>query len=493
MSTHAAAYDEIPYPTRARPWTHPDRLATLGTLFGMTPANPDRARVLELGCGDCSNLVGIAFHHPQARIVGVDYAAGPLQRGRAMAEYLGLHNLELHRADLLEYRPHEQFDYIIAHGLYSWVPEAVRTRIFEICRENLSEHGLGFISYNALPGWYFRMLVRDLMRYHTRELHNPAEKLTAAAEIAAWISGASPDDECGRVIREEVRHIAECDEHHIYHDDLAPIQEPIYLHEFIASAACHRLQYVADVDSVLGATAVGEGRKVQQFAGDNFVRGEQYLDFLHVRRFRQSLICHEGIALDRSLAAPPLQDMHVASSMPPGAEQPDGTQQFRLDANRTVTTNQPWAKHLLTTLAAAWPNTLPLAQFDGWQQHRDTILRLFAAEALRLRTAPIRAPRHAGDRPQVSALTRAEVAAGAMLATNPYHHMVDVSDPCLRELIPLLDGTRDRATLAAALTASVRTGRCQLDSSSGRDLESALPAQIEKALSTLGGSGLLAG
>jgi SAM-dependent methyltransferase len=494
MAGAATSYDEVAYPTRARGWTHPDRLAVIASLAGMTPAAPSQARVLEVGCGDGANLMGIAFHYPGARVAGFDLAAAPLERGRRLAARLGLRNLELRHADLLDFRPGEQFDYIIAHGVYSWVPEAVRARILQLCHDCLAPQGVAYISYNVLPGWYFRLPVRDLMLFHTGDIADPAAKLAASSDIAAWMAQSSPENDYGRVLRDEVRGLAECDAGHIYHDDLSPVNEPLYLHQFLAAAAGHGLQYVADADSLLAAALGSEATKAAPWAGDDMVRAEQYLDFLRLRRFRQSILCHEGVALDRRLASLKLQNLHAASSITAEPEQPDGTQRFRLHAGCAITTNQPFVKNLLTTLGAAWPSTRPLAEFTGWHENRENILMLFASDALRLRATPVSLPRLPGVRPQVSLLARAEVETGSPFATNPYHFMMDVREPFLRALLPLLDGTRDRAALISELAAAISSGRLSLGEDAPRDeeaLAAMLAAYLDKAFDGFGLSALL--
>src|ERR1041385_1997312 len=95
-------YDEVPHVTRPSNETHPDRLATVGTLFGMQPAPLTGCRVLEIGCGDGSNLIPMAFHLPGSRFVGVDLAAGAIARGQKVIEDLGLTNIMLVAADLRE-------------------------------------------------------------------------------------------------------------------------------------------------------------------------------------------------------------------------------------------------------------------------------------------------------------------------------------------------------------------------------------------------------
>ncbi len=157
-------YDEIRYPTYPHPQTHPDRLATLARLFGMSPAPVERCRVLELGAGDGGNLIPMAFLLPQSRFVGIDLAGETVARGCELAAGLELGNIRLLHLDLMEI-PEDfgEFDYIIVHGLYSWVPEPVRNRILELARRHLAPHGVAFVSYNAYPGAHLRDMFRDIV------------------------------------------------------------------------------------------------------------------------------------------------------------------------------------------------------------------------------------------------------------------------------------------------------------------------------------------
>jgi tRNA G46 methylase TrmB len=93
-------YDEVLYPSRSLPQTHPGRLATVAFLRGMQPAPIDRCRVLELGCGTAANLIPMAFHHPESEFVGLDLAECPIALGRGSVSDLGLRNITLHLMDL---------------------------------------------------------------------------------------------------------------------------------------------------------------------------------------------------------------------------------------------------------------------------------------------------------------------------------------------------------------------------------------------------------
>src|SRR5690349_5278176 len=149
-----AAYDETPYVSIAFPETHPDKLCAMARLFGLEAPDPARARVLELGCGDGTNLLPMAQHAPDARFLGIDLSARHVASGQAAIIACGLSNAEIRQQDVLDFGASEgKFDYIIAHGIFSWVPDHVRSQLLAIFRDNLSENGVAFVSYNAFPGW----------------------------------------------------------------------------------------------------------------------------------------------------------------------------------------------------------------------------------------------------------------------------------------------------------------------------------------------------
>ena len=89
------AYDAVPYSVNAFPQTTPDRLAVIGTLFGLKPAMPAGCRVLESGCASGGNLIPMAVIHPGARFVGVDLSERQVADGQAVIRELGLPNIEL--------------------------------------------------------------------------------------------------------------------------------------------------------------------------------------------------------------------------------------------------------------------------------------------------------------------------------------------------------------------------------------------------------------
>src|SRR5918997_4118593 len=152
------AYDAVRYSNNPYAQTHPERLATVAILHGLTPPDPFTARVLEVGCGAGGNLLAMAAATPGIRATGVDLAAGPIADGRAAIAEIGLENVELHAADVRSLADGSlgAFDYIVAHGVYSWIPDDARDALLATIRNCLVPDGVAYVSFNAQPGGYFR-------------------------------------------------------------------------------------------------------------------------------------------------------------------------------------------------------------------------------------------------------------------------------------------------------------------------------------------------
>src|SRR5438067_606079 len=133
------SYDEVPYTSYPFPDTHPDHLCTVATLFGLKPPDISQCRVLELGCASGGNLMPLAELYAESTFLGIDLAQRQIDFGQQQVAELGLKNVELRRASITEVDDsYGKFDYIICHGVYSWVPDTVQAKILDVCRQNLS-------------------------------------------------------------------------------------------------------------------------------------------------------------------------------------------------------------------------------------------------------------------------------------------------------------------------------------------------------------------
>ena len=184
----STAYDAVSYPGLAFPQTHPDRLATMATLYGLPAVPPERCRVLELGCADGGNLIPMAYVLPESTFLGLDAAGSAVARGQEQIAALGLTNVTLLHVDLLDASNLGTYDYVIAHGLYSWVPPSVQERVLAIASEALAPNGVAFVSYNALPGCHVRNAMRQMMRWHVREIEEGERENRPGARASSGFS-----------------------------------------------------------------------------------------------------------------------------------------------------------------------------------------------------------------------------------------------------------------------------------------------------------------
>jgi SAM-dependent methyltransferase len=423
------------------------------TLFGLRPAAPTSARVLELGCGDGGNLLPMALAYPHGRFVGVDLAAEPIARGRAEAAALGLANIELGQADIREL-PEDlgTFDYVIAHGLYSWVPPAARDALLAVAGRHLAPQGVAFVSYNAYPGSYLRDMARDVLRFHVDRIADPAERMAQARALMELIVAADRDPSLAGYMR---RLLARPD-WQVFHDELGEFNTPVYFHEFAAHAARHGLQFLAEAhlaDSRLSGLPAEVERGLASLPDDPIVR-EQYLDFVSNRMFRQTLLCREGVRVRRALQAADVARLWVSSPARAGdgADLDDNSNvAFALRDGGEVETADPAFKRVLARLGHAWPAAVRFSELAGDRPQRvgEALIEAHAQHIVELHASPPPVATGMGDRPVASPLARRQVAVGRPLVTTLRHEELRLDDERARALLLALDGTRSRAELDA--------------------------------------------
>jgi methyltransferase-like protein/trans-aconitate methyltransferase len=497
------AYNEVLYPSAAHVQTHPDRLATIATLFGMQPPPVEHCRVLELGCGDGTNLVAMAYALPRSSFLGVDAATRPIAEGnRAVAE-LGLPNVRLEQRDIADFNASPgSFDYIIAHGVYSWVPAAVRDRLLGICHDCLSANGIAYISYNAYPGCHLRDLTREMMLFHVRNFPTAEEKVAQGRSLLKFLAGSKEQPDLYRLIlQKELEKAMERSDSAFYHDDLGTVSHPVYLHQFLAHAALHGLQFLGDA---MFNEMQPEGYTPSALAalrdlGDDIMAREQYLDFLMCRRFRRTLLCHGEVPLDHRPRPEVIAGLYAAADLQPVSSEPDiqspVVEEFRAQKGASIQTNRSLDKAALSYLSKCWPRSVHFPELeaaarrlalsaeepDGEQNTValcDLLLRAYAAGIVELHcwTPPL--VTEVSDRPVASPVARLENRLRKRVTTLR-HTGLELSDEISRALLELLDGTRDLEALTNLLAASVESGNAQIQREGEPVTE---PAQVREIL-----------
>ncbi len=321
MNNTDKSYDVLPYPSSARKNTHPYYLRSAAALSGFCAPLPDGCRVLEIGCSDAGNMLNMAQTIPTAHFLGIDISEREIEAGRAAIMALGLKNIEIEAGDIMEFDALRRgpFDYIIVHGIYSWVPEFVRRKILDICREALSPQGVAFISYNANPGCRLRDAVRDLARYAVRgtdSLHDAVAAAREAVETAKNLNAAE-SEYYSALLERECKMFGEVPDSFVAHDVLETVNRAFYFKEFAADLADANLEHFGD--STLDRYRIMYppaplADKIARLSGD-FYRREQQIDFFIGRQFRESLVCRYGISSTPEKLPPILFSMRIVSRL----------------------------------------------------------------------------------------------------------------------------------------------------------------------------------
>jgi len=482
-------YDETPYPSAPYPQTHPDHLAVIGTLFDMRPPELPKCRVLELGCADAGNIIPMAVNLPEAEFVGVDLSARHIAAGQQLVDRLGLTNIQLLQQSLVDLDPSLGiFDYIIAHGVFSWVPKPVQEKILEICRRQLAKQGIAFVSYNTYPGWHLRGMLRDMMLYHTRRFEDPQQQIKQARALVQFLADevSTKNSPYGLLLRRELEYMRTWGDSYLRHDSLGDVNEPLYFHEFVAKAKSHNLRYIGEAEfhsMLVGDLASTAAATLELLAADQ-IDMEQYMDFVRNRTFRQTLLCHSQVELDRSVAADRLAELHVASPLKPTNPQmdlqSDESERFLHDpSGNVVTAHRAILKAALLMLSEIWPKSMAFRELVARAQERsaggggqvspkqdriavgELLLRCYAKNLLVLHAHPPRIAASVSHRPVASPLARLQ-AGGDGAITTQRHDRVQL-DGTHRRLLSLLDGTRDRHALVEQLTEHTLRGNLKLE------------------------------
>ena len=477
----ANPYDAMAYLGHAFPQTQPVRLATIAHAHGLQPAQSAQARVLELGCGSGGNLLPLAFASPQGRFVGIDLSASAIAEAQHRAGRLGLANIDFVHADIMSVTAElGEFDYIIAHGVYSWVPDPVRNHIMAIFGTMLAPHGVAYVSYNALPGCRMRDMARDVMLFSIRNISEPASQIRQARIALKTVSEATdPKSFYGAALRARCEQIDALSDDVLYHDDLNPTSRAFNLTEVVTAGEGHGLQYLSDESFPNRFEAVrGPARDIlDNIAPFPRVLRQQALDLVIGRFFRQTLFCRAGLTLHRAEDEMSLVGYHLAADVSEVPDEPSvshpGATGFAFAGGVKLVIDLPVAKAALRRLAACWPaaiaqgDLVALALADagvepGPDSVRETarldeaLMALFRATLLEIHLDPPALSVTPGERPVASAYARRQAASGREV-TDLRHRTVALDDDLIRHFLGLLDGTRDVAALLSAMNAYLET------------------------------------
>jgi cyclopropane fatty-acyl-phospholipid synthase-like methyltransferase len=466
-----ASYEELPYRSLPFAQSHPDRLAALGALFGMASAPVERCRVLEVGCSAGGNLIPVAATWPQSEFVGIDFAHAEIRAGAADVAALALANIHLREMDIRAFDDSfGQFDYIIAHGVLSWVTDDVQEKLFAICARHLAPSGIAYISYNTLPGWRTRGAIRDAMQYHTRRFPDARTRVLQARALLEFFAEALQNDASayGAALRDEAQRLRQQPDFYIFHDHLEEVNQPMYFHEFMARATRHGLRFLAEADfrTMLSHDLSPKVAQTLAHVAPDLLQREQMLDFLRNQTFRQTLLVHEAVTLTRRLSPTRLFALYVATRAAPVRAEPDigsaAIEEFRTPEGAVLTTHRPVTKAAMLDLAQRSPMACGFDELcsraharlggqgvlsvDDRDALASDLLQCYAAGVVELQSTASPFVIEHGAQPEASPVARLQASRGIQV-TNLRHEFITLDDDS-RRLLALLDGSRSIDELA---------------------------------------------
>jgi len=394
--------------------------------------------------------------------------------------------------------------------VFSWVPDAVRARMLDLCRELLAPSGIVFLSFNALPGWRLRGALREMLLAQCRGVAGAAARLARARELLALLADAQRGaaDPAARYLQQEVHYLLRAHPSYLYHEYLEDTNEPLWFRDFAALAQAHGLQYLADAElATMFPSTLGSAAEEALAGVEDQLELEQLIDFVRLRNFRRALLCHAERPLSREIALADVEALAFYADLPassPVAVADDAPQSIALPGGASATVEHPLAKAALACLSEHFPASVGFAALAAEAAARVRVagaverasetaalaaelFSLFANGVVRAEPAPRSLAPAATGLPRLNALCRAQAGQGHI--PTPRHQALDL-DAFATRLAGLLDGTRDLPALTEALCRAADRG-----ASAGLAAASAVAveANIERLLALFRHHGVLDG
>ena len=512
MSSVTEEYDAVPFVGEAVPHAHSAFLETVVRLRGLRPAPAEKARVLELGCGVGSNLLPMAERYPDATFVGIDLSGRQIEMAQSVARECELTNVEFRQADVMQLGDESgPFDYIITHGVYSWVEAPVRDKLLALTRALLAEQGIAYFGYKTYPAWHQFEMLRAMMLQSAREVATRQQKLTRSrATLAVLKAMLSTDAAKHEPLLAEIARLAQLPDGYLWHEYLEAVNHPVYFREFHAHAAAHDLQYLGD--GAIGVRLFDDlGPQVEQQLTASFsslIQREQYRDIASNRSFRQTLLGRGGQSLMPRITPAAMSGLYLEAAFTPESPQCDlvgsTTEHFVHRAGGRITTADRGLKAALVELGQAWPcfvryedvvaavgRRVSQAGRPFSSQEREqleaTLVDCCERLAIQLHSHAARFVSQISQRPQVSRLARIEAARGDRVANRRHEpvalHSID------RWLLTQFDGKATADEVIAQATEACATGKLMISVHGvpmrGRDeaerfFQSEVPASLKR-------------
>jgi hypothetical protein len=505
------SYDETPYLSAPLIRLQPARMAANARWLGLGAPDAPTARVLEIGCASGGHLIPLAAALPRARFLGVDLSGVQIAAGKARVERLGLTNVALEARSFSEIGAADgEFDYIVCHGVYSWIPGPLRENLLRVIEERLSPEGVAAVSFNVFPGWRLFQIARDSMLIHARIQNDPARRAEQTRELFGQLADESlARYTYGAFWRNEAQRMAAGGDAYLAHEVFEEANAPSTFGDFCAALGRHRLAYLGEamISANFEESLAPDGAEsIRALArGDDLAR-EQYIDIFSGRSFREALIAHAPRAplIDRAPALDAMDAFHFAAPLElrvTPAEGRDG-EWLVADGDEGVVVREAATAEAIGRLVARLPRSSRLEDIAP-AASSEPAARLAVAETLRrlvqfgqcaVSLLPVDCAARLSERPVAWSLAASDARGGDDTAS--LRHARVRLEPLQRLFLPLLDGTRTREDLLAAAIELAEQGVLHINVPEGKvegrdNFAARLGPAVDRCLASLLRLGLL--
>ena len=462
------------YRTFARRETHPARMGALARLYGLSAPAPDACAMLELGCGDGSNLLPLAEAYPRSSFVGIDLSRDAIEKGQAEVRELGLRNITLRCEDLRTASIEaDAYDYIVCHGVYSWVPPEVQHAILSSAKRALKPEGIFLISYNTLPGWRQRGILRDIIRVGAgRRAEHPLERCALGVDFLKLVSRekSALSDSFGAYISEATERVASSDPSYIHEEFLGGYNEPLLFTDFVGRARENGLEFLSEARVVMMSSddLSQEVKEYLETLGADYIGREQVLDVFRNRAFRETLLCHSAASVNRGMSADAFKALQL-TALYVAVDSNDVTRGFRERVSgRVVITPPGECTSLLEVVSSFGSRGASFADiFDRSRDSMDiserelmiAVVTLWRSGFIEVTTAPLSAVERDFDAVEVTRCARLQARAYPKV-TSRFHESFPLSDD-ERKAILLVEGSISKQALLASLSRDMSEERAR--------------------------------
>ncbi|WP_455199084.1 methyltransferase regulatory domain-containing protein [Kaarinaea lacus] len=473
-------YDAVPYEDCPLIQTRPDNLGLIAKLFGINSAPPDNCRVLELGCASGGNIIPLAYYWPNSHFTGIELSEKQAELGNEIIRELQLTNIDiLHENILALDKSLGTFDYVIAHGVYSWVPANVQDHMLKLISQVLSPNGVAFVSYNTLPGWHLRMAIRDIMLFPTPPGASPEEKKDNGIAMLKKLYRGLPETSSlsEKWLKKETEFLLKQPSSYLLHDYLEENNNPVYFHQFMEKAQTNHLQFLSEADmyTMLGSTLTEEAENELEDIED-LVEYQQYMDFYYLRYFRQTLLCHDNLDLDYELDIDKVTDCHFTALLNCAEEidlDSENKQVFRDPRGESFDISHPLTKSAIVALSHQFPNSYSYSQLldvsrqilsendsayidSDPDELLEELFNLYLSQGIELSQVNREFIMAISDKPKINNLASAYIKYKRCCIGSMHHGNIALTDYD-RFLLSLLDGNNTAEQVATILEDRIRT------------------------------------